>query len=482
MRLLLVDDDAGQIHIFNKLLPEQAPGVRVLSAANLNQARHLIENEQFDVAVVDLRIPPSDGGEEADAHGIALVEKIRTEFPGTPVMILTGYGSMDLVQRTYKRYMSEGVPFGGKTFKLFEVVTKENLRDCFKTISEFADDWRGLDEIELEFGARVPALRDEEKRVLKAAACSFESVRAEIRILAGGMSGARTFRFVASDANGRIRTIAVAKIGDADSIRRERQAYERYVAGILRAGSFATFLSEVHPAGTRMSGLFYRLAEAGSDGQTESLFDVLPRLAPDSVGNLIVSLARVCTPWTDNSPRERAVIGDIRRQLISDETLGNLHVELQDATKEIERRAITVSTCAQHRDLHGENVLVQADSALMLIDFGHVGVAPTGLDAVILELSLVTHARGRALCGGWPTVAQGECWCDLERYLGQGTPEVVQRLVRACRDWSERVAGGYNAVVACAYSYAVRQLRFTDVDQAIVHAIIRSCTEHLRNC
>ena len=480
MRLLLIDDDAEQLKVFNELLPDRTPGIEIFQASNLADARALIEARRFDVAVVDLRLPTTaDATDEADEHGIAIIEKIRAELPGTPTIILTGYGSMELVQRTYKRYMQDGMPFGGKSFRLFEVITKENLRDCFTALAEMQVDWQALSDIELEFGARVPRLAEDDKRILKAATRSFGCVKAEVGVLAGGLSEATTYRFVASDDNGRIRTIAAAKIASPDAVRREKRAFESYVAGMLRPGSFATLLSEIQPAGTIMSGLFYRLADAGTSGQMISFFDLIARTEHERVHAPVEQLAILCEPWTRNRSVTRRAVGDIRRELIDDESFRNVDRGLFEETREVERRTVTVALCSQHRDLHGENILVQPDMTLMLIDFAHVREAPAGLDSIILEMSLLTHQRGRAIAGEWPTVGMASSWCDVDAYTGEGTPELVRHFVRACRAWGQQVAGGFNALAACGYAYAIRQLRFPDVDADVMRAIARGSANRL---
>jgi len=130
--------------------------------------------------------------------------------------------------------------------------------------------------------------------------------------------------------------------------------------------------------------------------------------------------------------------------------------------------------------MHGENVLVQQNSAPMLIDFGLVGEAPTGLDAAILELSLICHAEGRALVVDWPSGEAAASWVELERYV-EKAPDWAKEFIRSCRNWGITVAGGTNAYAACGYAFAIRQLRFNDVDREVIVAIAKSCMAHLSN-
>ncbi|MFN8644619.1 MAG: sigma-54 dependent transcriptional regulator [Candidatus Binatia bacterium] len=84
-RVLVVDDDAVSCQMLAEVL--QGDGVQVVwetePAAALAAARRL----PIDLAILDLRMP--------QMSGLALMEALRAETPGLPVMIMTGFGSMD---------------------------------------------------------------------------------------------------------------------------------------------------------------------------------------------------------------------------------------------------------------------------------------------------------------------------------------------------------------------------------------------------
>lgn len=83
-QLLIVDDDG----VFRErlALSFRRRGYDVLTAAGVEEALALIEKETPDGAVVDLKMP----GE----HGLELVRALKQRFPGHPVIVLTGYGSI----------------------------------------------------------------------------------------------------------------------------------------------------------------------------------------------------------------------------------------------------------------------------------------------------------------------------------------------------------------------------------------------------
>lgn len=64
------------------------------SAENLEQARNLLEQEEFDLCLTDMRLP--------DGSGIELVEHIQQNYPSLPVAVITAYGNMELAVQALK--------------------------------------------------------------------------------------------------------------------------------------------------------------------------------------------------------------------------------------------------------------------------------------------------------------------------------------------------------------------------------------------
>ena len=83
-RLLIVDDEES----FRKITARELErtGYAVSAAANLGQAREALAAGSFHVVLLDVRMP--DGG------GLDLLPEIRESFPGTDVVMLTAYGTV----------------------------------------------------------------------------------------------------------------------------------------------------------------------------------------------------------------------------------------------------------------------------------------------------------------------------------------------------------------------------------------------------
>jgi two-component system response regulator RegA len=82
--LLLVDDDDVLRSRLARALVSR--GLRILQAANHDEALEHLEYESPDMAVVDLRMPGKSG--------LELLMEMKQKSPQTQIVILTGYGSI----------------------------------------------------------------------------------------------------------------------------------------------------------------------------------------------------------------------------------------------------------------------------------------------------------------------------------------------------------------------------------------------------
>jgi len=83
LRLLLVDDEEDLVTFLAHRLRKR--GIEVTMALSGHEAINAANELQFDVAVVDLKMP--------DIDGIAVIEELRESQPFIEVLMLTGHGS-----------------------------------------------------------------------------------------------------------------------------------------------------------------------------------------------------------------------------------------------------------------------------------------------------------------------------------------------------------------------------------------------------
>ena len=113
LRLLLVDDEVGYLEVLSKRLGKR--NLDVTTANSGQQAIQLLRRNDFDVAVVDLKMP--------DMDGIDVLKIFKKMDPDLSVIILTGHGSEQAAR--------EGIEKGA-----FDYLTKpydlENLLDIIQ--------------------------------------------------------------------------------------------------------------------------------------------------------------------------------------------------------------------------------------------------------------------------------------------------------------------------------------------------------------
>jgi len=85
MRILLIEDDQKIASFIVKGL--KAAGYAVDHASDGEEGLHLVLNEPYDVAIVDIMLPKLDG--------LKVIERMRREKVNTPVIILSAKGSVD---------------------------------------------------------------------------------------------------------------------------------------------------------------------------------------------------------------------------------------------------------------------------------------------------------------------------------------------------------------------------------------------------
>jgi DNA-binding NtrC family response regulator len=84
INILLVDDEIEFVETLSKRLVKR--GFHTAFVTSAGDALEKIKTEQFDVAIIDVRMPEMDG--------ITLLGEIKKRKPLTEVLLLTGYASV----------------------------------------------------------------------------------------------------------------------------------------------------------------------------------------------------------------------------------------------------------------------------------------------------------------------------------------------------------------------------------------------------
>ncbi|WP_462326964.1 response regulator [Desulfobaculum sp.] len=93
LRILLVDDEKGYVDVLTKRLKRR--GMDVTGALSGTEALRLMRGNDFDVAVLDLKME--------DMDGIEVLDVFKRMAPEMPVIMLTGHGSRQAARQGMAR-------------------------------------------------------------------------------------------------------------------------------------------------------------------------------------------------------------------------------------------------------------------------------------------------------------------------------------------------------------------------------------------
>ena len=83
--ILVVDDDKSILRTFTRIL--QKSGYKIETAETGKEAIEKADNDQYDLALVDIRLPDMDGTE--------LLSKLKKQLQNTVKIMITGFPSLE---------------------------------------------------------------------------------------------------------------------------------------------------------------------------------------------------------------------------------------------------------------------------------------------------------------------------------------------------------------------------------------------------
>lgn len=123
-KLLVVDDIRDWQVTIGGVLTDN--GYDVATAGSMEDAILLLEKNNYDLALLDMRLDETD---EGNVDGLKLAEKIRDRWPKVKVVIVTGYGTPEIIQKT----MEPGID--GKRLAE-DYIPKDNTDKLVKTVQQ----------------------------------------------------------------------------------------------------------------------------------------------------------------------------------------------------------------------------------------------------------------------------------------------------------------------------------------------------------
>jgi len=109
MKILVVDDDAIVIKSCKRIL--EAEGFEVLTVPSADEALEIIRKYDFDLLLVDVKMPKHDG--------MFLMREIKKDLPDTPIIVMSGYPTQETIADVLKLGATQFIP---KPFRPDELV------------------------------------------------------------------------------------------------------------------------------------------------------------------------------------------------------------------------------------------------------------------------------------------------------------------------------------------------------------------------
>jgi DNA-binding NtrC family response regulator len=140
-RILVVDDDESLRRVTQFQL-EQA-GYQVSVAPNGNQALAVLQKSPYDLVLTDLQMP--------DISGMELLKKIRLNYPETPVIIVTAYGTVENAVEAMKTgaydYITKPVNLDELQLIISRTLSHQHLLEEVRTLRSSLDQKYGFENI-----------------------------------------------------------------------------------------------------------------------------------------------------------------------------------------------------------------------------------------------------------------------------------------------------------------------------------------------
>jgi len=122
-KLLLVDDEIAFAANLLKLLSRR--GYEVSAVHDGESALRIVQEREFDVVILDQNMPGKDG--------ISVLRELKKKQPNIEVVILTGYGSIDMALKGFELgvydYTSKPIQLGDLEAKIRQAFQRKILRE-----------------------------------------------------------------------------------------------------------------------------------------------------------------------------------------------------------------------------------------------------------------------------------------------------------------------------------------------------------------
>lgn len=447
--------------------------VKIRSTSSTSKALDELKDNYVDLLLFNFdRLWSSNNEEVADAP-LDFLKHVRDLAPHLSILCfypdnLSRVKANSLLEFSHHQDLFAS----GKTSPSIILKSRDDLVSVRSYVKEIQLLLKRINLITINNGGRFLGLKPLHQRILRTFVVKFGGESCKIEKISDGKSGAAVFKIVVVDVIGQERMHAIAKIDTLDRVNLEFNNYNKEVTR-LPTGNYPTAIAQLPSPSSSTSSIFYRLLD-----NDELLSSVI--LSDSSrASNVVSNLSSSMECWHKSGDIRTVKIEKIRKILLSDDDLEKIVGKYPQLSwfKDLEDSKVVSRWGCSHVDLHGGNVFVHADNDPVLIDFADICEAPCALDPITLELSLFTHGPIYSKLN-WLPKAHNLPWYNVDVYTADSEYELF---IKSCRSWSHSIAGGDADVMACAYSYLIRQLKYPDINHVVILDLLHSVNESFNN-
>ncbi len=258
---ILVVDDIKDVNATIRGILEDA-GYSTTAATSREEALHLLENEYFHVAVLDVRLDESD---EDNQDGLKLMHDIADQYDATATIMLTGYADVNMVQEALQSTTQRPSPAFRFLVKSDMMKLPKYVEDAFTLRLNLNENLVILDPEDSikNLAGRINArmanrhnqadLEDEIREVLQKMFHDCQKI--QIFPMTQGFSGAAVFRVIPWYQNRGEGENLVVKIGEKTEIDTEQEKYNQIIKGTVGGHRIPQGLGQARAY--RLAGILY---------------------------------------------------------------------------------------------------------------------------------------------------------------------------------------------------------------------------------
>ena len=137
LKILLIEDNAGDVRLIREMLAEVAGmSYSLESASRLSAGLECLIKQQFDVVLLDLGLP--------DSQGLETLNEIYTQTPTTPIVVLTGLGDEAIANQAVREgaqdYLSKGDINGRVLWRVIRyAIERKSAEEALHKEKQFAE-------------------------------------------------------------------------------------------------------------------------------------------------------------------------------------------------------------------------------------------------------------------------------------------------------------------------------------------------------